>query len=162
MQRALARLDRALRAVVATGSLLALPLSLLLFLQWPLRDALHAYSREANDLAQVLFGFYVSIAITAATRERAHLAADALARGYPETLRRVVDAVASILVVAPWAAFVVYAAWPEVSRSVLVLERFPDTFNPGYFLLRVALVVLALLALLQALIDGFGRSQATR
>lgn len=153
MRSAIARLDRALRAVVGFGSVLALPLSLLLFLQWPLRDAMHAYSREANDLAQVLFAFYVSIAITAATRQRAHLAADALALRYPERIRRAFENVAFALFVAPWAAFVVHAAWPATSRSVLALERFPDTFDPGYFLLRIALVVLALLALAQAIVD---------
>ncbi len=35
---------------VRAASLLVLPVSLLLFLQWPLRDLVHAGSREANDL----------------------------------------------------------------------------------------------------------------
>ena len=153
MGPAFASLDRVLGAVVAGGSVLALPLSLLLFAQWPLRDAVHAYSREANDVAQILFAFYVSIAITAATRQRAHLAADALARSYPARLRRAIDVLASALATVPWAAFIAYAAWHETTRSVLALERFPDTFNPGYFLLRIALVLLALLALIQAIVD---------
>jgi hypothetical protein len=37
--------------------------------------------------------------------------------------------------------------------SLLQLERFPETFNPGYFVVRLAAIVLALLALLQALVD---------
>ena len=39
--------------------------------------------------------------------------------------------------------------------SVLSLERFPDTFNPGYFLIKVALWLLALLVLIQGVIDLF-------
>src|SRR5437868_2421511 len=66
----LATLDRTLGRLVAAASILVLPVSLLLFLQWPLREWLLAYSREANDLAQVLFALYVSVAITAATRHR--------------------------------------------------------------------------------------------
>src|SRR5258708_37130393 len=72
------RAARAVGAVIAAARWLVLPVSLLLFLQWPLRDLLHAWSREANDLAQWLFALYVSVALTDATRERAHLAAGAL------------------------------------------------------------------------------------
>jgi hypothetical protein len=42
--------DRAVAAVVSLGRWLALPVVVLLFLQWPLRDAVQAWSREANDL----------------------------------------------------------------------------------------------------------------
>jgi TRAP-type C4-dicarboxylate transport system permease small subunit len=76
-------LDRAIGVIAASGLVLVLPLSLLLFLQWPLRDLVQGYSREANDLAQWLFALYVSLAITCATRSRSHLAADAFARRYP-------------------------------------------------------------------------------
>ena len=45
-------LERCVAWIVRAASLLVLPVSLLLFLQWPLRDLVHAGSREANDLAQ--------------------------------------------------------------------------------------------------------------
>jgi hypothetical protein len=45
-------LDRLLGLTATGASLLVLPVSLLLFLQWPLRDLGIGYSREANDLAQ--------------------------------------------------------------------------------------------------------------
>ena len=153
--RALGHLDRGLLWVVSGASILVLPLSVLLFVQWPLRDVVQAGSRDANDLAQLLFAFYVSIAVTAATRHHAHLAADALARGYPQHVRRTLAAIASLAVVVPWTLFVICAAWPTVVQSALELERFPDTYNHGYFLLRIALVLLALVALLQAIVDAF-------
>jgi len=153
--RALGHLDRGLHWVVSGASILVLPLSVLLFVQWPLRDVVQAGSREANDLAQLLFAFYVSIAVTAATRHHAHLAADALARGYPQHVRRTLAVIASLAVVVPWTLFVICAAWPSVVQSALELERFPDTYNHGYFLLRIALVLLALVALLQAIVDAF-------
>jgi len=43
------------KALYAALFVLALPLALLLFLQWPLRDLVHKFSREANDLGQVAF-----------------------------------------------------------------------------------------------------------
>lgn len=82
LERALAILDRLIALLVGAGMILVVPVSLLLFLQWPLRDLLQAYSREANDLAQLLFALHVSLAITYASRQRTHLAADALAHRY--------------------------------------------------------------------------------
>jgi len=81
-------LDRLIGSLVAAAKWLALPLITLLFLQWPLRDLFRFYSREANDLGQVLFALFVAVSITAATRAGTHLAADLLAQRYPATTRR--------------------------------------------------------------------------
>ena len=45
---------------------------------------------------------------------------------------------------------------PDVGPTETDIEAFPDTFNPGYFLIKFALALLALLVLLQALLDAFG------
>ena len=148
-------LDRTLGRLVAAASVLVLPVSLLLFLQWPLREWLQAYSREANDLAQVLFALYVSVAITAATRHNAHIAADAFARRYHGAVRYWLARLGALLVLIPWSMFVIYAAWPSVAQSVGQLEGFPETFNPGYFILKLALLTLALLTLAQAVVEVF-------
>src|ERR1700756_1501942 len=79
--------DRTVGAVVAAARWLVLPMVLLLFLQWPLRDFVRWGSREANDLGQWIFALYVSLAMTFATRERAHLAVDAIAHDYPASVR---------------------------------------------------------------------------
>lgn len=147
---------RVVRGSVATGAVLVLPVSLLLFLQWPLRDVVHAYSREANDLAQILFALYVAIAITAATRADAHLAADAAAARINPRVRRALRQFAALAVLAPWSAFVLWSSTGGLVQSVRQLEAFPDTFNPGYFIIRIALTLLALLVLLQAILDALG------
>ena len=67
---------------------LALPIATLLFLQWPLREWLQAYSREANDLGQILFAVFVAASVTAATRAQAHIAADVLSRRFSSRLQR--------------------------------------------------------------------------
>jgi TRAP-type mannitol/chloroaromatic compound transport system permease small subunit len=153
LARALATLDRLIGLLLGAGAVLVLPLSLLLFLQWPLRDLIQAYSREANDLAQILFALYVSLAVTYASRHRTHLAADSLAQRYSAVTRERLARGASLCVLVPWAAFIIYASWPVVVQSVRQLEAFPETFNPGYFVLKLALFLLALLVLLQALLD---------
>jgi len=147
-------IDRTLGWLVRAGGVLVLPVSLLLFLQWPLRDWVQAYSREANDLAQVLFALYVALAITAATRRQAHLAADALARRYATETRARLQRIAAVVVLVPWALFVLWSTYPIVIQSVRQLESFPDTFNPGYFLLKVAVVLMALAVATQALVTA--------
>jgi len=66
----------------------------------------------------------------------------------------------ALAVLLPWAAFMLYASWPIVAQSVRQLEGFPESYSPGYFLVKVALFVLALLVLLQALVDVARRPPA--
>jgi TRAP-type mannitol/chloroaromatic compound transport system permease small subunit len=147
-------LDRFVSACMAAGMVLVLPVSLLLFLQWPLRDVVQAGSRETNDVAQCFFALYVSCAITFATRRRAHLATDALAQRFSLRVRALLARMAALFVLLPWSAFILYAAWPIVAQSVLQLEAFPETYSPGYFIVKIALLLLALLVLAQALLDA--------
>ena len=148
-------LDRLIGQVVAVARWLALPLIVLLFLQWPLRDLFRGYSRQANDLGQVAFALFVAVSVTAATRAGTHLAADLLARRYsPRTQRRLkqVGAAAGLL---PWALFVLIASKSTILSSLRDLESFQDSGNPAYFLVKLALWVMAALILGQSLVDIF-------
>jgi TRAP-type mannitol/chloroaromatic compound transport system permease small subunit len=53
----------------------------------------------------------------------------------------------------PWALFLTWTAVPAVWQSLMHWERFPETLNPGYFMIKVALLLLALLMAWQALSD---------
>ena len=132
---------------------LVLPIGLLLFLQWPLRDLIRAYSREANDLAQWLFALYVAVAVTVATQSRAHLATDALARRYSPAFRRHLFAAATLAILLPWSAFILWAGAASTLHSIRHLEAFPDTANPFYFAIKFAAWLMALLVAIQALRD---------
>ena len=156
--RPLQRVGAALDTLCAAGSWLVLPLALLLFAQWPLRDALAAGSREANDLAQLLFALYVALAVRMTTRERAHLAADTLAAHYSARIRERIARWGHALAVLPFALFVLVSGWPMVWHSLRGLEAFPETFNPGYFVIKIAALLLALLVGLQAVVDLAGGS----
>ncbi len=145
--------DRALELVLGVAKWLVVPVVVLLFLQWPLRDLVQAYSREANDLGQWIFALFMAAAVTAATRERIHLAADTFAQRYPPRWRALIARAGALLGLAPWALFLLYASRNSVWMSVRQMESFPDTFNPGYFLVKLALWILAGLLLLQAVVD---------
>jgi TRAP-type mannitol/chloroaromatic compound transport system permease small subunit len=148
-------IDRLIGYLVAAAKWLALPLITLLFLQWPLRDLFRSYSREANDLGQVVFALFVAVSITAATRAGTHLAADLLARRYSARTRRRLHKIGAAVGLLPWAVFVLVAGKSTVVPSLQHLESFQDSGNPGYFLIKVALWVMAAAILGQALVDIF-------
>src|SRR5476651_981020 len=151
----LKRLDRLSAALIAAAQWLALPLIVLLFLQWPLRDLVRCCSREANDLGQVIFALYVAFSISAATRAGTHLAADTLAQRYTMRTRRRLKQFGAGLAILPWALFVLLAGKTIVMSSVLGLESFPDTNNFGYFIIKAALWIMAVTIAAQALVDLF-------
>ena len=151
--RLIGGLDRFVAVILSGGKWLLLPIVALLFLQWPLRDLVRAWSRDANDLGQWLFALYVAMAFTAATRAHTHLAADALARHYPERARAGIARFGALLGLMPWALFVIIGGANLVTTSLRALESFPDTYNPGYFIIKLAIWLLAGLILAQILID---------
>jgi TRAP-type mannitol/chloroaromatic compound transport system permease small subunit len=153
-------LDRLIGAVVAAARWLALPLVVLLFLQWPLRDLVRLYSREANDLGQVAFALFVAVSVTAATRARTHLAADLLARRYSARTRRHLARIGAAIGLLPWAVFILVISKTTVVSSVQHLEAFQDSGNPGYFLIKLALWLMAVVVIAQAVVDVFGPSKA--
>jgi TRAP-type mannitol/chloroaromatic compound transport system permease small subunit len=146
-------LDRFIAALLRAAKWLILPVVILLFLQWPLRDLVRSHSREANDLGQWIFALYIAASVTAATRARTHLAADILARRYRPTVRALIMRCGALLGLMPWALLVLIAGKNIVVSSVVSLEAFPDTYNPGYFFVKIALWLLAALVLAQAVLD---------
>src|SRR5437764_15048269 len=107
MTRLIGGLDRIVAAILSGGKWLLLPLLLLLLLQWPLRDIVRAWSRDANDLGQWPFALYVAMAFTAATRAHTHLAADALGRHSWRRTRTLLARFGALCALAPWALFVI-------------------------------------------------------
>ena len=158
---AAAALNTQLDRLSRIGAWLVLPLSALLFLQWPLRDLVGAGSRPANDLAQWVFALYVALALRTTTRERAHLAlGEREGAAAPSAWRRTAlrwTAAASVL---PWALFVLVSAAPLVWQSLRGLESFPDTLNPLYFVIKLSVWLMAALMAVQAVLDLVSDAQA--
>jgi TRAP-type mannitol/chloroaromatic compound transport system permease small subunit len=149
----LCRLNRLVGAVIFGAQWLALPLILLLFLQWPMRDVVRAYSREANDLGQIFFALFVAVSVTAATRAGTHLSADAVAQRYSPRLRHYIRKVGALVGLTPWALFVLIASKSTVISSLKLRESFPDTGNSGYFVIKLSLWIMASIILAQAFLD---------
>lgn len=129
---------------------LALLITALLFAQWPLREGVGAGSTQANDLAQWLFALYVAYAVQHAGKRGGHLVARpdlAHNAGQPQSAWRRIGAPLCVL---PWALFLLFTSVAPVVQSVVHLERFPETNHPGYFIVKLALVLLAALLAAQS------------
>ena len=135
------------RRAVLPVALLALPLAFLLAAQWPLRELVQAYSRQANDLAQIVFALYVAVAVTAASVAGTHLSA---AHGAPSAGRW--RKWALLVCVAPWSLFMLWSYTGPALEATRLLERFSDTLNPGFFAIKLALLLLVVLVLAEALL----------
>jgi TRAP-type mannitol/chloroaromatic compound transport system permease small subunit len=146
-------LDRLVGAIVAAAKWLALPLIVLLFLQWPLRDLVRHYSREANDLGQIIFALFVAVSVTAATRAGTHLSVDLFARRYSVRTRQRLERLGAAAGLLPWALFILIASKTSVLTSLRDLEGFQDSGNPGYFMIKLALWLMALTVIAQAILD---------
>ena len=142
-------LDGVLGRTLSALKWLVIPIGLMLFLQWPLRDYVQAYSREANDLGQWLFALYVAAAVTAATRAGTHLAVDTLAKRYRPRTRRLLRHICNVVALGPWALLIL----AMIVASIGHLERFPDTGNPGYFIVKAALWLMAGAVLVSIALD---------
>jgi TRAP-type mannitol/chloroaromatic compound transport system permease small subunit len=82
-----------------------------------------------------------------AGRRGAHVAAGSAAGGRARRWRRVGTA----LCVLPWALVLLVTGAPGAWASLRMGEHFPETGNAGYFLIKLAMLLLALLLAVQAL-----------
>ncbi len=149
-----------LKTTVACVAVLVVPLAILLFAQWPLRDWVQAYSRQTNDAAQVLFALYVAVAVTVTSVSNAHLASahqPATSSNASPLWKRY----AMLMCTAPWALLIVWTSSAQVWESVVHFERFSETGNPGFFVIKFAGLLLALLALGHCTFSALRKSQAT-
>ena len=48
-----------------------------------------------------------------------------------------------------------WAAWPQIAASVTGLEKFGETLTPGFFLVKLALALMLVLILTEALTRVF-------
>lgn len=138
---------RVLAGAAHVAGLLALPVSLLLFAQWPLREWVGRGSTDANDVAQWLFALYVAVAVVHAGERGAHL----VPRPDIDTTRSAWRRLGEPLAVLAWSLTVLVLTTPGTWQSLRQLERFPETDHAGYFLVKLALWLMAGLLTSQAL-----------
>lgn len=119
------------------------PLVLLLWVQWPLREWMQAGHRHANDLAQLLFAFYTVLAVAWASYHQTHLQIDpSFDKKAPHPI---LHRSLGFLLTLPWLLTLSWFAWPLWWQSFKQGERFIESMLPGFHLLKLALLLLPFL-----------------
>ena len=120
---------------------LALPIFLLvvfLWVQWPMRVFASGNSRLINDMGQIAFAYFWVMAFAIACLSQSHLQFSNNAAPTKKGRRAWTGFVLSL----PWAIFLVYSAWPLLINSWHENEKFPDSYSPGFYLIKLALILL--------------------
>ena len=86
--------------------------------------------------------------------------ADLVAQRYSERTRAWLARAGAALGLLPWAVFVLVVSRTSVITSLRVHEAFQDSGNPGYFLIKIALWIMAFAVIGQALVDIFRPAKA--
>jgi TRAP-type mannitol/chloroaromatic compound transport system permease small subunit len=133
------------------ASWLCLLLVLLLFLQLPLRDIVHGGNNAANDFGQIIFANFVMTGIPFAMRWDAHIRVDIFHQHFSARWRAFIELAGTVLFVLPWLALLGWYALPIVMNSLGEAERFAETYTPGYFMLKLALLFFVVLLAFQAI-----------
>jgi len=132
-------------------SWLVLVVIALLFAQLPLREVFGGGHILANDFGQIFHASVFMFGLAYALRWDRHVRMDVFYRRLGEHRRAAVNLAGALLFVLPWCALMVWYGTPVMLRSIAVLELFPDTWSPGYFMFKVLLVTCPGLLGLQAL-----------
>ena len=120
---------------------LALPIFLLvvfLWVQWPMRVFASGNPRLINDMGQIAFAYFWVMAFAIACLSQSHLQISDNAAPTKKGKRAWTGFVLSL----PWAIFLVYSAWPLLINSWHENEKFPDSYSPGFYLIKLALILL--------------------
>jgi TRAP-type mannitol/chloroaromatic compound transport system permease small subunit len=139
-------IDRIGRAV----SWLALTVVLLLFLQNPLRELRIGGQTLANDMGQLAHACVFIVGAAYAWRWRSLVRVDIFYQRMGPGAQALVNLIGTILLLLPWVAVVAWYSVPLALDAVRIREIFPDSSNPGHFLMKVLLLVFVFLLTLQA------------
>jgi TRAP-type mannitol/chloroaromatic compound transport system permease small subunit len=143
--------DAVVDAAGRVAAWLVLAVIATLFGQLPLREWVGAGHILANDYGQIAHATVFMVGVAYAMRWDGHVRLDVFYQRMSRRMRLLVDLGGTLLFVAPWIGIVLWFSWATTVRSVAVLEKFPETWSPGYWLFKVLLIVFGVLVSLQAL-----------
>ena len=148
-------LQKILKFCTNTIAWTVLVLAVLLWVQWPLREWVQAYSRQANDFAQIFFALLAAASIAAASAADVHLSAYTgnPTNPNPNSPQAAWRRWALAACVLPWALFMLWASAPQAWLALASFEKFGETLNPGFFIIKCAGVLMVVLILLQSLLQ---------
>lgn len=149
--RIVALIDAVVDRIGRAASWLILGIVATLFLQIPMRELVHYGHREINDAGQVIHATVFMIGAGYAMRWNAHVRVDIFYQRMSAKRRALVDLIGTLVFILPWLWIVGRDSYPIVLNSVIEREAFAETFTPGYFILKIQLLVFVALIGAQSL-----------
>ena len=122
-----------------------------LFVQNPLREYLGRGQFLANDMGQLSHAAVFMIGVAYAWRWDRQVRVDLFYRRMSPRRRAVVNLLGTLFLLLPWLALVGWNAVPTVVDSVKVMEQFPETGSPGFFVMKSLLLAFVATVGLQAI-----------
>lgn len=144
------RLERVVDYVGRTAAWLVLAVVFLLFLQNPLRELVGRGQFVANDMGQLSHAAVFMLGVAYAWRWDRQVRVDLLYGRMGERGRAAVNLLGTAFLLLPWLALVAWDAVPSAWQSWQLLERFPESSSPGFFVMKSIIVAFVLLLGLQA------------
>ena len=151
LERLADRIEAAVDWVGRTAAWLVLAVVFLLFVQNPLREFIGRGQFVANDMGQLCHAAVFMIGFAYAWRWNRQVRVDLLYRRMTPRMRALVDLLGTAFLLLPWLALVAWSAVPTAIQSAKLLEHFPETGSPGFFVMKALLIVFVALVALQAL-----------
>jgi TRAP-type mannitol/chloroaromatic compound transport system permease small subunit len=129
---------------------LVLAVVFLLFLQNPLREYIGRGQFFANDMGQLAHATVFMVGAAYAWRWDRQVRVDLFYRTFSPRTRAVVNLLGTLFLLLPWLAIVAWDAVPTAIQSWQLVERFPETASPGFFIFKTVVVVFVAMMAMQA------------
>jgi TRAP-type mannitol/chloroaromatic compound transport system permease small subunit len=142
-----AGIDRVGRAV----AWVVLAVVFFLFVQNPLREYLGRGQFLANDMGQLAHAAVFMTGVAYAWRWDSQVRVDLFYRRMGERARALVNLLGTVFLLLPWLGFVAWNSVPTVIQSVKLMEGFPESGSPGFFVMKALLIVFVVTLASQAL-----------
>ena len=122
-----------------------------LFVQNPLREYLGRGQFLANDMGQLSHAAVFMIGVAYAWRWDRQVRVDLFYRRMSARARALVNLFGTLFLLSPWLALVAWNSLPTAIDSARLLEQFPESGSPGFFVMKALLVAFVATLGLQAL-----------
>jgi TRAP-type mannitol/chloroaromatic compound transport system permease small subunit len=109
-----------------------------LFLQWPVRQLIGRGHLGLNDAGQVLHATVFLVGVAYAIAVHGHVRLEVFHARFSERGAAWVTLAGHACFVLPWLAILAWYGYDYVRLSLAVWEGFPETWNPGYWTMRIA------------------------
>ena len=134
------RCEAVVDAVGRTAAWIVLAVVLLLFVQNPLREYVGRGQFFANDMGQLSHAAVFMIGVAYAWRLDRHVRVDLVYGDMSPRAKAIVNLLGTLFLLLPWLVLVAWDAVPTAMDSIRLVERFPETGSPGFFVMKSLLV----------------------